>query len=448
MKKNLTKNTFVWTPVLVILIIGIVLRILFTGYFGIRNTYDNFWGTTTYTHDTLEHIQYIKFVAHNLSLPEADKGLEYPQQPLYYLITGFSYRLLQNFLASDGAIFRILIWYSCLFSILSLLFVFLIARRITDSVWLQSFIVGIFAFTPAFVFHSIMISNDPLLTFLSAAAFYFLISYAKSEKLKDVFLSVIFSALAAFTKISSGFIFLLIIGFSVYKYRENKKTLILNTIFAVFLIGFMCFGAALWRAYIPSTNQFRFVESYSWANQRVYPETFSYLFKFNFSDLLQEAQAHVFGNEKVAKTWPTFLYGSSIFGEYEYNNVTIFFPHMRLLMQIILILGLCLPVGLLINFFFVKKWGETDYIFIAAIIINFLMLALFLFKYSAVCNSDFRYLNSVFAPIIIFSGFGLLRASEKFKKLKFIIPVLCISFISLEFMWVALRIAIKAFSNI
>jgi hypothetical protein len=387
-------------------------------------------------------------VAQNLSLPEVDKGLEYPQQPLYYILTGFSYRLLQNFLSSSDAIFRILIWYSCLFSVLSLLFIFLIARKVTDSAWLQSFIVGIFAFTPAFVFHSIMISNDPLLTFLSAAAFYFFISYIKSEKSEDIFLSVIFSALSAFTKISSGFIFLLIIGFLIYKYGKNKKTQILNIICAVFLIGFMCFGAALWRAYIPSTNQFRFVESYSWANQRVYPETFSYLFKFNFPDLLQGAQSHVFGNEKVAKTWPTFLYGSSIFGEYEYNNITSFFPYMRLLMQVILILGLCLPAGLMINLFFFKKWDATDYIFITAVIINFLMLALFLFKYSAVCNSDFRYLNSVFAPIIIFSGLGLSRVSDKFKNLKFIIPAICISLISLEFLWVALRISIKAFANI
>jgi hypothetical protein len=429
-------------------ILGIVLRILFTGYFGVRENYDNFWGTTTYTHDTGDHIQYIKFVARNLSLPEVNKGLEYPQQPLYYIITGLSYRLLQNFFNSSDDIFKILIWYSCFFSILSLLFMFLMARKITDSRWLQFFVVGIFAFTPSFVFHSIMISNDPMLTLLSAGAFYFLISYTKSEKSKDIFLSTIFSALASLTKISSGFIFFIIIGFLIYKYGKNKKTEILNIIFAVFLIGFICFGAGLWRAYMPSTNQFRFVESYSWAHQRVYPETFSYLFTFNLSDLLQEAQSHVFGNEKVARTWPTFLYGSSIFGEYEYNNVTSFFPYMRLLMQVILILGLCLPVGLVANFFFIKKWEDTDYIFITAIIINFFMLTLFLFKYSAVCNSDFRYLNSVFIPITIFSGLGLSRIFNKFKGLKSIIPVLCILFISLEFIWVALRIAVKAFAKI
>jgi 4-amino-4-deoxy-L-arabinose transferase-like glycosyltransferase len=112
-------------------------------------------------------------------------------------------------------------------------------------------------------------SNDPMLTFLSAGAFYFLISYAKSEKPKDIFLSVIFSALAALTKISSGFIFFIIIGFLIYKYGKNKKAQILNIIFAVFLIGFICLGAGLWRAYIPSTNQFRFVESYSWSTKSI-----------------------------------------------------------------------------------------------------------------------------------------------------------------------------------
>jgi hypothetical protein len=442
------KNKLILGIPIVILALGIIIRLLFTGYFGVRETYSDFWGVQSYTHDTTEHIKYIEYVAEHLSLPEVDKELEYPQQPFYYIITGTSYKILSYFLESSDLIFKILIWLSCLFSIGSLIFIYLTAKKIFKEIWLQSFITGIFAFTPAFVFHSIMISNDPLLAFLASASFFFLVGYIKEDKKIQLNTAIFFSVLSVFTKISSGILLILILFVLLYKYIKNNDKYVLIMIYSVFLIGFLCLGAALYRSYIPSTKEFRFVESYSYGGQLTNPKTFSYFFDFNFSDLEKEGQSYVFGNESVARTLPTFLYGSFIFGEYDYSNIVNALPATKMLMRIIILIGLIVPFGVIANLFFIKKWDILDYICALGVATILCLVISFLYKYSAVCNSDFRYFAPVFSAILVFCSLGLWRFTKKYNAFKLIIPALCFSYIFLEFIWIAIRIALKISVNV
>ena len=384
------KNKIVIIPIL-ILILGIIIRLLYVSYFGFEN----------YTHDLQSHVEYIQFVSQHLSLPEVNKGpLEYPQQPLYYIVMGVAYRLLALFLNSKDAILRILVCFSALFSIGTLLFGYLISKKIIDSVWVQSFIVGILAFTPAFVYQSGMVGNDPLLAFFSAASFFFLACFIKDEKLKNIIFAIAFASLAALAKISGGIlliIILLAILFKNYKKTFRKTAIILVS--AVFIIGVLCLLLAFWRAYIPSTGKFDFMESASYGGQKTNPENLSYFYTFNFPKLLKEGQSYVFGDKNIARTFPTFLYGSFIFGEYSYNNITDIYPFIKILMQLIIFFGMLLPLGIIFNIFFVKKWDQIDYIFITAFIINLALIISFVFRYPAVCNSDFRYFAGFFAHI-------------------------------------------------
>jgi len=427
-------------------LLGIIIRIAYVNYFG-SEVYVNY-----YTHDTPNHIQYIKFVAENLSLPEVDKGLEYPQQPLYYIITGITYRFFNYFISSDQTILRMLVWLSAFFSIGALIFVYSLAKKITDSIWVQSFITGLFSFTPAIVYQAGMLNNDSFLTFLATGTFFFLVAFIKNEKTKNIILAIIFAVLTVFTKISGGILLIIILSTLIYKYgyKKDQKTnyKISAIIYLSFLIGFLCFGAYLYRAYIPSAGGFRFVESYVYEGQQTNPTHISYFLNFNFSEFLKEGQAFVYGNEHVARNFPTFLYGSFLFGEYSYTNITNIYPFIKILMQLIILLGLLFPLGIIINLFYIKKWNTVDYISAFGSIINLGLIIFFLFRYPSVCNSDFRYLSPMFSGLIILSGMGLYRFAERLGKLKFIIPVLCFSLISLEFFWIAGRIAIKIFMNI
>jgi len=444
MKMN--KNNLLWIPI-IILALGVIIRLLFTGSFGVRETYHDFWGVETYTHDTIEHIEYIQFVAKHFSLPEVDKALEYPQQPLYYVIIGIAYKFLNIFFTSSNSIFKILIWSSCIFSIGFLIFTYLTIKQLNLPIWVQSFIVGLSAFTPPFVFQSIMISNDSLLTFTASATFFFLIKYIKNEKFVYFILSLIFAMLSTLTKISGGLLLIIILFALIYKYKKNNNKNFLTIAFSIMMIGFLCLGAMLYRAYIPATGEFRFVESYAYESQKTNPESFSYFLDFNLIDLAKEGQAYVWGEESVAKTLPTFLYGSFLFGEYKYDNIVKIFAPIKLLMRIIIILGLLFPIGLIANFFFFKKWSIIDYISAVGIGGNLILLTSFLSKYPSVCNSDFRYFTPIFLGFLILSSLGLSRINEKLNN-KFILPILSFILISSEFFWIIIRIAIKIFENV
>jgi len=450
----MTKDKKIGLLPIIILAFGIVIRLIYVNYFGVES-YKNYadYSVFQYTHDSLYHIEYIQFVANHLSLPATEKGLEYPQQPLYYIFSGLFYHCIETLSLSKTAILKIITWFSAFFSIGTLIFTYFCAKKITDSVWVQSFIVGLMAFTPAFVYQSGMIGNDPLCAFLSAGAFFFLISYIKEphhedkKSFKNFILATCLAVLSFFTKASAGILLIMILLVCIYKYSQKNNPAVLKMIFSVLLIGFLCINISFYRAYIPSTGEFRFVESYTYEYQKTDPSHLSYFLTFNFPDLLKEGQSYVFGNKNVARTLPTFLYGSFIFGEYNFTNITTPYPFVKILMQFILLLGLLFPIGIIANLFFIKKWNAVEYISAFGIFASLILLISFLLKYSSVCNSDFRYFSPIFLGFLIISGLGLYRLNEKLK-IKFILPTLAFILISSELFWIVTRITIRIFTNV
>jgi hypothetical protein len=428
----------------VILFFGIIVRLIYGACF----TPDAYADYTVfqYTHDSLYHIEYIKFVANHLSLPAVEKGLEFPQQPLYYIFSGGLYHLFDIFLFPQKTILAFLVWVSTLFSIGTLIFTYFVAKKITNLSWVQSFIIGIMAFTPAFVYQAGMIGNDPFCAFLSAGSFFFLISFIQKEKFKYFILATSFAVLSFFTKASAGILLIMILLALIYKYSRKNNVVILKMIYSVLIIGFLCICVSFYRAYIPVTKEFRFVESYTYENQKTNPRL-SYFLTFNYSELIKEGQSFVFGNKKIARTFPTFLYGSFIFGEYTFNNITDIYPLTKTLMQFILLLGLLFPIGIIANIFYIKKWNLIDYISAFGVAGSLILIISFLLKYPSVCNSDFRYFSPVFLCLLAISGIGLSRLNENLK-IKSILPSLSFVLISSEFCWIVARIFIRVFLNI
>jgi len=424
---------------LAILIIGILVRLIYCYSFGYQN----------YQHDQESHKLYIQFVGDNLSLPGVDKELEYPQQPLYYIIAGIIYRFLTNFSIEKGLIFKSLAWLSMFFSIGTLIFTYFLTKKIAKQIWLQSFIIGLIAFTPAFVYQAGMIGNDTILAFFASGAFFFLTNFIKNNQTKNIALAIIFTSLATFTKISGGILFFIILLILFYKLKTeyHSKKFYLKLIIITFLSGLLCLGLFLYRAYLPDVEKFRFIESYAWKGQETNPTNLSYFFNFQFAKLLKVGESYVFGDENIAKTFPTFLYGSFLFGEYSYKNISNTYPFVKILMQFIILLGLLFPIGIIVNFFFLKKWSPIDYMSAFGVIINLILIILFIYKYPSVCNSDFRYFSPIFLGIIVMSANGLYRLNEKLRN-KVVIPALSFILISSELCWIITRITIKIFINI
>jgi hypothetical protein len=424
---------------LTILIIGILTRLIYCYSFGYQD----------YQHDSESHKLYIQFIADNLNLPRVDKGLEYPQQPFYYIIAGIIYRFLNNFSVAKDSIFKSLVWISTFSSIGTLIFTYFLTQKITKKTWVQSFVIGLMAFTPAFLYQAGMISNDPLLVFFASGAFFFLINFTENNQTKNIVLAIICASLAAFTKISGGILFFIILLFLFYKLNTkcHSKKLYLRLIIITFLSGLLCLGLFLYRAYLPDVGKFRFIESYAWKGQETNPTDLSYFFKFNFVKFLKVGESYVFGDENIAKTFPTFLYGSFLFGEYSYKNISDTYPFIKILMQLIILLGLLFPLGIIVNFFFIGKWSPIDYMPSFGVIINLILIIFLIYKYPSVCNSDFRYFSPIFLGLLSLSSNGLSRLNEKIR-IKYIIPSLCLTLILSELIWITIIIIIRISTNI
>ena len=376
-----------------ILCIGIVLRII---YILKTNQY-------SYSHDVNDHKELIRYYAtHFFSLPQPDKGVEYPQQPLYYWISAIIYKIGLFMHLSQNAIFSLLRWVSFFYSLLWLFFGFLVAKILFDNKTLLRAIFMIFlACTPYFIFQSGQINNDTLNALLGMASFYAIIRFTLQQKF-FIFATLAIS-LAILTKISSLLWALYFALILLYK-KEKKRLLVFsNIVLALFLW-------TLWRVYIP-LDGFHFVNSGLYANQTIPSLDLFYLFSFHPIELLHAAQSYVFGNDTIRFSFPTYMYGTMLFGEYDFSH---FFTHplFKLLSQLIILLGFVYIIGFLGYFLFFKRLTLFQKSFFIPFLINLVLILKFLLTYPSVCNSDFRYFSptyGVIAAIFVLGLFHIMR---------------------------------------
>ncbi len=123
-------------------------------------------------HDTDGHLEYIRYIADNMSLPRPDLGWETWQPPLYYVLGGL-WTALGRLLGMQqmDLIFGLQVW-ALLLSIASLfLFAWIGLRILPARQWnFLPLFVAVAAFLPSFVFQASRINNDVLVIFLQLLA--------------------------------------------------------------------------------------------------------------------------------------------------------------------------------------------------------------------------------------------------------------------------------------
>ena len=379
-----------------ILCIGIILRII---YILKTNQY-------SYSHDVNDHEELIRYYAmHFFSLPQPDKGVEYPQQPLYYWISALFYKTAQLLHLSQERIFSLLRWVSFAYSVLWLFFGFFVAKILFGNKTLLRAIFMIFlACTPYFIFQSGQINNDTLNALLGMASFYAIVRYVLQRKF-FIFVTIAIS-LAILTKISSLLWALYFALILLYK-KEKKRLLIFSSIIVALFLW------TLWRVYIPALG-FHFVNSALYVNQTIASFDLFYLFSFHPIELLHAAQSYVFGNDTIRFSFPTYMYGTMLFGEYDFSH---FFTHplFKLLSQLIILLSFTYIIGFIGYFLFFKRLTLFQKSFLIPFLINLLLILKFLFSYPSVCNSDFRYFSPTYGVIAAIFVLGLFHIMKKWR---------------------------------
>lgn len=433
---NIKINTININFTYLILITGMILRILYIAIYDYRS----------YNHDHSYHIEFIKFFATNFEIPPVDKGLEYPQQTLYYALMGSIYAFFNNFNLNDHNILVILVCLSCLMSILFLFYAYKFIKLFTDNRMIINIFLGFLSFTPSLIYLAGRINNDVMTMLLSIISLYYISKYYFNQKTKNYILTLIFILLTVLTKINTIILVILfgliLLNTYIIEYKKQfiDKNIIKNInkkIFIFISVIFFIMGLTLIRIYLPGKNQFLFVKSTIYAGQEINNRNLLYYFSFNIINLLKEGQSFVYDKTvtEIRQSFLTYQYGTMMIGEYNYKNVFKDFPVFIITAQLIYLFGLIYLSGI-INFILkFKKENLLIKFLLLTMVLNIILVLQYSLKYPSACNTDFRYYAPTFTIFGLMFAFGINNIYERFRKARKFIKFSIIILFLLKIIW-------------
>ena len=397
-QKSIVYRTVLQIPPLAYLIaFAIILRIF----------YFHDMGHGQFQHDYYGHIEYIKFFAEYFMVPMADKGWEFPQQPLYYMVAGTIFKAGQLLNYQEGQILYFISGVTSVLSCIALIFAYRLVRLLAPNNHFVHFLtIGFLAFTPSIQYMSARISNDPFsFSLATIALFYIVASYKKSFN-QYLFPALLFSSLALLTKVStiSVWLFFFVALITCYFKAPQKYQ---RPLFHYAWLGILLLSYTIYKSYSFATGDLVMVNSGIWPGQDLRPMDANYLLSFNFSDLFNQAHAYWNDDEtqQIKRSFWTYQYGTMLFGEFHYGNPKNAHYHMIITMQMIIVLALLFPIGIIAALFRKKSLIENGLLIMA--IANVLLLIKFMFEFPSSANTDFRYYAPCFFAMAYLMAIGL-----------------------------------------
>ena len=402
LKISKSENNF-WTRVTwFILLLGIIIRVAYFEKFGIMN----------FQHDWHGHIEMIKYIATNWTLPSIPmKGWEFPQQPLYYIITGTLYNILISFNFSDQDALHGLGYFSLFCSMIFLLYSYSLLKLLTDNRWVQMIAMIFVSLTPSLVYLSARINNDSLVMALSTLSLYFIIKSYQSQFKKSFLIALISVSLLFLTKISTLTVELLFLMLLIVTYYKNQnleiKKELHKKLYIYGLVGIFVLGLTLLRVYMPLDETFYVVNAASYPGQTLKSLDFSYFFTFNIIDLIEVGQSSIGGDNSVRHSFLTYQYGTMFFGEFDYAYFININSYLSLIMPTILFLGLIYIFGFIGYLINLRHEPILHKLLFVILLINMIMIIKFVVTYPSICHTDFRFFVGSFSIFAFIFARGL-----------------------------------------
>jgi len=385
---------------LVILFAGAVIRVLYFEKFGI----------TLFQHDWHGHIEFIKYMAQNWTLPLPSKGLEYPQQPLYYLLAGGVYALLTHFGLDEGETLYAVGYFSLLCSMFFLYYAYRFMTLVTQSVWVRGVAIVFVSLTPSLVYLSARINNDALVMALGAFSLYYIVKSYQSGFEKSFYTALTGVSLLFMTKISASpmevLLFILLI-LAYYRGKRYEQTQVKKKLYWFGVVGLFLLGFTLLRVYTPVENAFHMVNSAKFPKQTIEALDWGYFSTFHFKELLMAGQSYVFGDDAIRFSFLTYQYGTMFFGEFDYTYFLEKSPYLKMAMQAVLLSGLLFVLGFIVYLLRLYREPLLHKLLLATFLLNLVLVLKFMFSFPSVCNTDFRYFVGSFVLIGFIFAKGL-----------------------------------------
>ena len=380
--------------IFIILFLGIALRILYFQKYSVFQ----------FQHDWQGHVQLIKYMATYWDLPLPSKGLQFPQQPLYYFLSAILYDVAKLL----GLPSMQLLGYFALFcSMLFLYYGYRFFTLITDNKWIILVATLFITFTPSLIYMSAMINNDVLVMGLSAFTLYYILKSYTVHFKKYFYPALIGVSLLFMTKISAAPLELLLFSLLCWMYIRTKETTQLKKYIFIFsIVGLFLLGFTLLRVYMPIENIFHFVNSSGdFRNQHIPSLDLSFFTSFKLGQLYHLEYMHSYMKDTSLYTFINHQYRTMLIGEFSYIP---YLKKIALFKEVIWLLfsfGLIYIVGFIAYLHYLWRVGGVHRWFFATLLLNFILILKFVYTYPVISNTDFRY----FIPTVLILAYSIVQ---------------------------------------
>lgn len=414
----------------------ILILIIFAGI-GIRIFYLGYTDYSTRTHDVDGHIEYIKYITTNKTIPGINQCWECHQAPLYYVLASHVYGLVK-FIGIQNLNFVLQILSLAIF-----LFFLVFSVKIFDLAIKRKKIVRIIlaliVFWPSGIIGSVRIGNDVLFYALFAAGFYFLMKWLESNKNKNFYIASLLGGLSLGAKLTGVVLVILIIITLLYKlifslFKKEKISHILKFgifIFFVFVFSFSIFYYRQIVSYGDDPEKDLFANTQALNGALMVGNKFINYTWFDVKDFINFPYTSPWEDSGGRQYYWNYLFKTSLFGEFsseEYKKWSSVASNIDFIFLILAAYFLILAAYFLIDFIKKNKIkiNSTDLsnyknefiISLFAVIVFTAISITYKIRSPCACNGDFRFIFPVIIPIGVV--FGLFLKKLENKNLKFL----------------------------
>lgn len=196
---------------LAILLLAILLRVYI-----VSNTH-----ALERSHDVHGHIEYMNILIEEKALPKAQRCWSCYHPPYYFAAMATAKALLTTAGLTEFSVYQFLMLGSVATYAICLYFAFLTIRRFFSKPSLQIFSMGLFAFLPSSVMHSVAINNDLWMFTLFTIAFYYFVVWWQSKVTRFFYISLAFASLSVLVK-ANGIVMFALLGFFALGYAISQ----------------------------------------------------------------------------------------------------------------------------------------------------------------------------------------------------------------------------------
>lgn len=218
---------------LVILLLAILVRINL-----VSNTH-----ALERSHDVHGHIEYMNILIEEKALPKSQRCWSCYHPPYYFATMATAKALLSSAGLTEYSVYQALMLGSVAMYTICLYFAFLTIRRFFSRPSLCIFSMGLFAFLPSSVVHSVAINNDLWMFTFFTIAFYYFIVWWQTKATRSYYISLGFASLSLLVK-TNGIVMFGLLGFFALGYAISQYRIFFSMV-KRFAPAAVIMGAAL-----------------------------------------------------------------------------------------------------------------------------------------------------------------------------------------------------------